>query len=57
VSTKTTYSLINAIYLNNKTRNYLIEKVESTLRFLLIIHVNFEASSALLGRLTCLLEY
>jgi hypothetical protein len=48
VSAKTTYSLINATYLNNKTRNYLTKKVESSLPFLLIVYINFEASNALL---------
>jgi hypothetical protein len=56
VSAKTTYSLINATCLNNKTRNYLIKKVESSLPFLLIVHINFEASDALLRYLTYLLQ-
>jgi hypothetical protein len=47
--------VINAIYLNNKTRNYLIEKAESSLPFLPILYVNFEASNALLRRLTYLI--
>jgi hypothetical protein len=47
VSAKTTYSLINATCLNNRTRNYLIEKAESSLLFLPILHINFEASNAL----------
>ena len=51
VSAKTTDSLINAICLDNRTRNYLIEKGESSSPSLLIITANFKASNALLTRL------
>jgi hypothetical protein len=57
VFAKTTSSLINATCLNNKTRNYLTEKAESSLPFLSILHVNFEASNALLRRSTYLIPH
>jgi hypothetical protein len=50
VSAKTTYSLINVTCLNNKTRNYLTEKAESSLPFLPTILTSSEASDALLRR-------
>jgi hypothetical protein len=55
VSTKTLYSLINAICLNNKMRNYLIKKAESSLLFLRIIITNSKASNALVRHLTSLI--
>jgi len=50
VSAKTLYSLINAICLNNKIRNYLIKKAKFYLPFLPIITANLKASDALLRR-------
>ena len=55
VLAKTTSSLINATCLNNRTRNYLAEKAESSLPVLPILHDNFEASDALLRRFTYLI--
>jgi hypothetical protein len=48
-------SLINAIYLNNKTRKYLTKKAELSLLFLPLTTTNFKASSALLRRLAYLI--
>jgi hypothetical protein len=57
VSAKTTYSLINATCLNNKTCDYLTEKVESSLPFPPIILTSSEASDALLRHSTYLLRH
>jgi hypothetical protein len=51
-----TIFLINAICLNNKTRNYLIKRAEFCLRFLPIVTANLKASNSLLRRLRCLLQ-
>jgi hypothetical protein len=55
ISAKTTHFFINTICLNNKTRNRLTEKAESSLPFLPMIPTKFEASDALLRRLMYLL--
>jgi hypothetical protein len=47
--------LINATRLNNETRNYLIEKADSSLLFIPILPTNFKTSNALLKRLIYLL--
>jgi hypothetical protein len=53
VSAKTTYPFINMTCFNNKMRNDLTEKAESSLPFLPIIPTNSEASSVLLSHLMC----
>jgi hypothetical protein len=45
------------VCVNNRTRNYLTEKAESSLPFLPILHNNFEAANALLRRPTLLLQH
>jgi hypothetical protein len=49
VSAKSTYFLINAIYLNNKMRNYLTEKAESSLPLMPITTTSSKISDALLS--------
>jgi hypothetical protein len=53
----TTHPTPGWVCLNNRTRNHLTEKAESSLPFLPILHDNFEAANALLRHSTFLLQH